>query len=79
MKNLKWLWFVTMAVEFYTTFVLQNLWNWFVVQAFNIPSISYWGAYGLVILVRLISPFEDFAAEQHWKTAFTVLDACTRG
>jgi hypothetical protein len=39
------------AVGFYTTFVLQNLWNWFVVPSINVPDISYWQMYGFNLLV----------------------------
>ena len=41
-------------VPFYTTLVIQTLWNWFVVDALHAASISYWQALGLVMLVNLL-------------------------
>ncbi len=64
-------------VSLYTTFVFQNLWNWFVVAAFNIPSIPFWGMYGFVLLVSLFSENgKEFIEEWRWKVALSVLDAC---
>ena len=69
---------VAMIVGLYTTFVVQSLWNWFAVKAFNVPSVSYWEMYGLTMLLSsLLSRGEEEAKdEQRWKMATTILDAC---
>lgn len=70
-KKTGWFSLVAIIVGLYTTFVLQSLWNWFVVTAFNIPSVSYWQMYGLVLLVTLISERSpEIAEEQRWKMIF---------
>lgn len=48
------------AVGFYTTFVLQNLWNWFVVPSINVPYISYWQMYGFNLLVGTVIEPDTF-------------------
>ena len=77
MKKISWFWLVGLVVSLYTTFVVQNLWNWFVVPTFYASSISFWGMFGLLLLVSLLGGRgEEFAAEQRWKSVITVLDAC---
>jgi hypothetical protein len=53
-KKLGMVFGVGIIVSFYTTFVLENLWNWFAVPALGAPQISYWTAYGFVLLIRLL-------------------------
>jgi hypothetical protein len=69
---------VAYAVGFYTTFVVQTLWNWFAVKAFNAPSVSYWEMYGVTMLLSLLlaRDGEDAENKQRWNAAFMVLDAC---
>ena len=80
LKKLLWAFPIGIVVSLYTTFVIQNLWNWFAVPAFHVPEISFWGIYGLVLLVSLLAEGpksgEKFAAEQRWKNIYHVLDAC---
>src|ERR1700681_3164909 len=45
---------ISVVVNFYTTFVVRSLWNWFAVPSFSVPQISYWTTYGLVLLIRLL-------------------------
>jgi hypothetical protein len=81
-KLLFWTFPIGLVVNLYTTFVIQNLWNWFVVTAFDVPSISFWGLYGLVLVVSVIADgaragekgAEHFANELRWKTLFQCLD-----
>jgi hypothetical protein len=68
-------WLVSMIVSFYTTFVLQQLWNWFAVAAFQASKISFWEMYGLVLLVGLLTEsHSEVIDEPRWKTLFTILD-----
>jgi len=53
-KKLGMVFALGLVVSFYTTFVLENLWNWFAVPALAAPQISYWTAYGFVLLIRLL-------------------------
>ena len=69
---------VGLVVALYTTFVLQNLWNWFATTAFHVPAISFWPMYGLTLLISAISDGakNTFADEQRWKNFAMALDAC---
>src|SRR4030095_15716360 len=71
---------IAFCVGFYTTFVLQSLWNWFAVPALNVPRLSYWGTYGLgmVIYCFKASPGEFVTNEHRWKIAMTMLQDCVR-
>jgi|SRR5579862_1975566 len=57
---------------FYTTFVLQNLWNWFIPGAVHGAEISYWQAGGILLVVSLLryshtKPDKTEEDEQRWK------------
>src|SRR5215469_4322046 len=79
-KKLLWAFPVGIVVSLYTTFIIQNLWNWFAVPALHVPEISFWVIYGLVLLVSLLmegqKSGDKFATEQKWKVVFHALDAC---
>lgn len=70
---------VAFGVGFYTTFVLQSLWNWFAVPALNVSSLSYWATYGLNMVIACfkgtVSP-ESVTNDHRWKIAITVLQEC---
>jgi len=55
---------VGVIVSFYTTFAVESLWNWFAVRSLSAPQISYWTAYGLVLLIRLLSDKNDYYKDQ---------------
>ena len=80
LKKLGWAFPVGIIVNLYTTFVIQNLWNWFVVPVFHVGSISFWGMFGLVLVVDLLSggqkSGDKFADDQRWKMLYKVLDYC---
>jgi hypothetical protein len=65
-------------VGLYTTFLIENLWNWFATSAFHVPEMSFWGMYGLVLLVGLFttevprSVYDD----PQWKGMLIILEAC---
>jgi hypothetical protein len=69
---------IYLAVGLYKTFVLQSLWNWFAVPAFNVPRVGYWTMYGVNLLVGMLldRAYRDEETEQRWKVATMVLDAC---
>lgn len=77
-KKLLVFWVIGSVVSLYTTFVIQNLWNWFATSALHVSGISFWGMYGLVLLVGLFTDTysKDFIEEWRWKFMSTVLEAC---
>jgi hypothetical protein len=66
-------WIFGMIVGFYTTFVLQNLWNWFVVPTLHATEISYWQMFGLNLLLIVALEHDTSLEEYHWKRALTML------
>ena len=66
------LWIFAMIVGFYTTFVLQNLWNWFVAPAFNIGMASYWLVYGINMLLQMLLERNTFTDDDRWKRTLTM-------
>jgi hypothetical protein len=72
------LWIFGLLVGFYTTFVIQSLWNWFAVPAFHVQEASYWLIYGINMLFHLITESYTLPDEQRWKRAFIFLDACVQ-
>jgi hypothetical protein len=50
---------IGVVIALYTTFVLQHLWNWFVVSAFHTFEISFWTMYGITLVVGLLIQWED--------------------
>lgn len=62
----------------YTTFVVQNLWNWFATSAFHVNEISFWGIYGLILLISALTDHPERKSTEHakWKLTMTVLELC---
>jgi hypothetical protein len=77
-KKMACSWGIGLIVGLYTTFILQEFWNWFVATSFHLPEVSYWTMYGIQLLFSLLlSPEGQEAANAHrWKLAFLTLDAC---
>jgi hypothetical protein len=42
-------------VPFYTAFVIQTLWNWFVVNGLHAAEISYWESFGILLVVAVFT------------------------
>jgi hypothetical protein len=63
---------------FYTAFVVQTLWNWFVAEALHSAEISYWQAFGMLILVMVLSrrDTDKYEREIRWKQTKTMLEEC---
>ncbi len=78
MDTKRWtlMWAVAIVGWFYTTFVLQSLWNWFVVAALNAPQISYWIMFGLHLMIQVIAQRDDSKDELRWKWVDIVLTRC---
>ncbi len=65
------------VVALYTTFVIQNLWNWYATSALHVAEVPFWGMYGLVLLIGLFrGKNPDVIAEKRWKDTIIALDAC---
>jgi hypothetical protein len=77
-KKMFWLALVSPVIGLYRAFVLQNMWGWFVVSAFHVQEISYWVAYGLILLQWFL--FDDAGEESvnghRWRVLSIVTDAC---
>jgi len=69
---------VVFATGFYTTFVLQNLWNWFVVPALHTAEVSYWMMYGIQLIWDLLSVrgWDNPVNERRWEVALMAIDMC---
>ena len=82
-KKTLWVLGIGFIVGFYTTFVLQCLWNWFAVPALQVPRISYWLMFGLNNLISLLFERSEASEEirenvrnKQWVISMAVLDAC---
>jgi hypothetical protein len=78
MKKFLLFWLIGTVVALYTTFAVECLWNWFATLALHVPEISFWGMYGLVLLIGLLADYrgQEFTAEQRWKRMLLAVDAC---
>ena len=70
-----WTFVVAFIVGLYTAFVAMCMWNWFAVQALNVPSISFLQMLGLVWLISILTnrPDQD---EIKWKSLFVIIEQC---
>lgn len=76
-KNVILLYCASMVVGLYTTFVLMELWDWFVIPAFHLGAISFWAMYGLILIVSLFrSARGDIETEVRENIVDVMLDAC---
>jgi len=70
------LWLVFVVVGLYTAFVLQSLWNWFVVGSLNVSSISFWSMYGVVLIVGVFREKQELSGDVRWERTLKILDYC---
>ena len=76
-KKFLLIWAVGGIVGLFTAYVLTVLWGWFVVPAFHVDGVSFWGMYGLTLLIDLLrSDGNDIDAEYRHKIVAVMLDAC---
>jgi hypothetical protein len=66
------------VVPFFTAFVVQTLWNWFVAGALNASPLSYWHAFGLGLFIYLLRAWHDNAVDEtkNLKITLVLLRAC---
>ncbi len=68
-------WTAAFAVGFYSTFVLQQFWNWFATPILCLPSISFWEAYALICLISLLVPrIEHDEHKRNFGLIFSLLE-----
>ena len=68
--------FAAIVISLYKAFVLMTLWNWFVVDAFHVSSISFFLMLGVVWFVDLLTDRPNRDAEFFWKKGYALLDLC---
>ena len=54
--------FVLLAV-----FAFMWLWNWLMPEIFGLPLLTFWKAFGLLLLAKLIFGFGGGGHKRHWK------------
>jgi hypothetical protein len=76
-KKFTWAFLIGMLIRAYTTVVALNLWNWFAVDAFHAATISFWGMYGLLMLVDLLLERpQQSEREAEWQGLYSLIDLC---
>jgi hypothetical protein len=75
MKRALGLWLVAIFGILYSTFVLEQLWNWFVAPL-GISPISYWHMFGLTLMVQVLVQTDSFYTDKRWNLAILMLNAC---
>jgi hypothetical protein len=77
-KTTLWISGIGIVTGFYATFVLQQLWNWFLTSALNVGEISFWGMYGIQMVFGLLMHHgqADFQDEVRWEGLATMVEAC---
>lgn len=74
-KQAAWLQIVGMIFGLYKAFVLQNLWNWFVVRALQVPRISFWLMLGMLWTIQLLTETSDgILNDLRWRTLPRLLE-----
>lgn len=77
--NKKFIWFagLGLAIDLYSTFVLQQLWNWFLTTTLHVGEISYWAMYGIQLMPRLLTSRSDDRGETYlWERTSIMLYSC---
>src|SRR4051794_23453001 len=76
-KKFAWVSLLTFfVIPLYTTFVLSVMWGWFIVPPFHVEQISFWGMYGLVLIVSMFGREETFKEDQRWKILMPAVQMC---
>lgn len=77
MKGSYLLWPTAFVTGFYRAFVLQCCWNGFAIPFLELPSISYWGMFGINLLVSLFfSSSKNEINDYRWETLTTIIETC---
>jgi hypothetical protein len=67
---------VALLVSFYEAFVLQQLWNWFVVPTFHLDPSGYPTMLGIRLIVFLFQTNDDGALNRKFQKLDLVVRAC---
>jgi hypothetical protein len=59
-----------------TAFLLQQLWNWFVIRALHLEPVSYWVSYGIFMLINVFSGYPVSVEDAKWRRTLLILNAC---
>lgn len=54
---------VAILFAFFFGYVVKYLWNWLMPTLFNLPKVTYWQAFGIVILAKIL--FSGFGKNTH--------------
>src|ERR1700734_824061 len=75
-KRFALLWCFSILVGLFKAFVLLNLWNWFVVDAFHVSPISYLPMLGVVWFIQLATASPNNDAGFLWKRMHALIGFC---
>jgi hypothetical protein len=61
---------------FYSAFVVQSLWNWFVTGAIHGAELAYWQSLGILIVVSVLRhrDVQTFGEEMRWERALAMME-----
>ena len=45
------------AINLFFAWIIQILWNWLLVDLFGFPSVDYWQALGIMVLLSIVGGF----------------------
>ncbi len=72
-----WTLISALLVGVYSAFVAMCMWNWFAVQALNVPNVSFLQMIGLVWLISiLVNHNQSDKDETRWRMLFTIIERC---
>lgn len=76
-KKTIWFWGIGIATGLYATFVLQQLWNWFLAPSLNASPISFWAMYGLHLFIVLLTDHlnRGWEEDSKWEILTNMLTA----
>ena len=60
------------ALSAWLAFVFQMLWGWFVVPQFELPTLTFWGMWGLVLMLSLAKMRGPNKSDEQHPVLFTV-------
>ena len=75
-KRFALLWCFSILVGLFKAFVLLNLWNWFVVDAFHVSPISFLPMLGVVWFIQLATASPNNDAGFLWKKMHALIGFC---
>ncbi len=78
LKKTMWLWFLMLVTPCYAAFVVQALWNWFVIDALHAATVSYAQALGFIVLLYVVRDRTHVTnmEERHFSQLYVMTRAC---